>query len=390
MSVLLIDAVNIRSGGGITHLKNVLNLVSSKSKFEKIYLLGSHVLLDNICNPNINIIKVHRSSFENSGFTLIFWYLFIFKSELKKIQPDVIFVPGGTFLYRYHSVVTMSRNMLPINFQEALRYGFSIMTLRLFLIRIFTRRSFKNSRGFIFLTPSTKDSFKEIGLHKNENDFPNWYSIIPHGIDTSFNIIHQQYKIKELFCAENPMRIIYVSIIDVYKHQDILCKAFDTLINKGLNIELFLVGPSYKPSKRKLDLVLNKLSFHTNSKIHLSGNLNVTEQINLYKICDLIIFSSTCENLPNILLEGMRTGLPIACSNHMPMPEVVGNGAVFFNPLSEEEIVEAVEKMYYSYELRRSLSELSFLKSLEYSWSDCAIETFNYLESFINKRTCVE
>ena len=37
--------------------------------------------------------------------------------------------------------------------------------------------------------------------------------------------------------------------------------------------------------------------------------------------CFTFIFASTCENMPNILIEGMSSGLPILCSNYLPMPE---------------------------------------------------------------------
>jgi len=43
---------------------------------------------------------------------------------------------------------------------------------------------------------------------------------------------------------------------------------------------------------------------------------------------DLFIFASSCENMPNTLLEGMASDLPIACSNRGPMPEVLRDGGV--------------------------------------------------------------
>ena len=53
------------------------------------------------------------------------------------------------------------------------------------------------------------------------------------------------------------MKVIYVSIIDVYKHQDIVCEAIDKLIKLGFNLELELVGPEYTPALNKLNRKLS-------------------------------------------------------------------------------------------------------------------------------------
>ena len=37
----------------------------------------------------------------------------------------------------------------------------------------------------------------------------------------------------------------------------------------------------------------------------------------------ICIFASSCENMPNSLVEGMASGLPIACSDRGPMPEIL-------------------------------------------------------------------
>jgi glycosyltransferase involved in cell wall biosynthesis len=46
--------------------------------------------------------------------------------------------------------------------------------------------------------------------------------------------------------------------------------------------------------------------------------------------------------MPNILLEAMAAGLPIACSNRGPMPEVLGTAGLYFNPENPAEIACAI------------------------------------------------
>ena len=62
-----------------------------------------------------------------------------------------------------------------------------------------------------------------------------------------------------------------------------------------------------------------------------------------YNDHDIFVFPSSCENMPNILIEAMASGLPIVCSDRGPMPEVLGDGGSYFNPDSIDSIVNALE-----------------------------------------------
>ena len=60
------------------------------------------------------------------------------------------------------------------------------------------------------------------------------------------------------------------------------------------------------------------------------------------------LFASSCENLPNILLETMGARLPIACSNRQPMPEILGEGGEYFDPEKSDTIYDAIIKLIHS------------------------------------------
>ena len=101
---------------------------------------------------------------------------------------------------------------------------------------------------------------------------------------------------------------------------------------------------------------------------------------------DIFDFASSCENMPNILLETMASGLPIACSNRGPMPEVLGQAGVFFNPEQPEDIARALLELIESPQARTELARASYGRVQEYSWLRCADETFRFLVGVIQQR----
>ena len=49
----------------------------------------------------------------------------------------------------------------------------------------------------------------------------------------------------------------------------------------------------------------------------------------------------------NTLIESTCVGLPIACSNRGPMPEVLEDGGVYFDPENTQSIKRSIEKNNY-------------------------------------------
>ena len=109
------------------------------------------------------------------------------------------------------------------------------------------------------------------------------------------------------------------------------------------------------------------------------GAIPYKEVHEIYQKADLGLFASSCENMPNILIENMAAGLPIACSNRGPMPEVLQEAGLYFNPESYSEIADILQQMIASPELRMNLATASYSLVKKYNWKRCAEETFQFL-----------
>ena len=67
--------------------------------------------------------------------------------------------------------------------------------------------------------------------------------------------------------------------------------------------------------------------------------------------------------MPNTLIEAMAAGLPIVSSDRGPMPEILGDAGLYFNPESPDSIASALYEMASNTSMRLSLSRKSKLKS---------------------------
>ena len=99
----------------------------------------------------------------------------------------------------------------------------------------------------------------------------------------------------------------------------------------------------------------------------------------------IFAFASSCENMPNTLIEAMCMGLPIACSNKGPMPEILKNAGEYFDPNSPISIRKAIEKIILNSKYREKISRLAIKYSNDFSWKKSANELFLALSNLANE-----
>ena len=98
------------------------------NNFKKIIIWGNINTLKLIKN-NSWIIKITPKELESGLISRFFWQRFQLSKQAKALKCDLLLIPGGSFSCSFRPIVTMSRNMLPFEWSEAKRYGFSQITL---------------------------------------------------------------------------------------------------------------------------------------------------------------------------------------------------------------------------------------------------------------------
>ena len=379
MRIIGIDAINIRGGGGITHIKELIKHlpIDNKLAIDKIIIWATKKTLEQI-QDKPNLIKIHEPIFEKSFLHRTYFQIFKLSKIAKMNDCGVLFIPGGSFFGSFRPIVSMSQNLLPFEFKELKRYNFT-QALKLLLLRFTQTKTFLKSDGIIFLTNYAKKSILTIVGPLNAK-----INIIPHGISERFYSEPRLQRSSTDVTDKNPFRILYVSIIDLYKHQWHVIEAIYILRKKGYHIVLDLIGPSYPVALNNLEKAIKKYDTEDNFVNYL-GIIDYELISDFYFNADIGIFASSCENMPIILLEKMASGLPIACSNRGPMPEVLLDGGLYFDPENPKDIAMVIEKLYISSELRKKLANKSFKTSKSFSWDTTSFETFKFLSTFIKK-----
>jgi glycosyltransferase involved in cell wall biosynthesis len=132
---------------------------------------------------------------------------------------------------------------------------------------------------------------------------------------------------------------------------------------------LFEAFAILRRSHPDLRLVLTNYDGDAPAGVEARGHVDREELADLYRSAAALVFPSLYEGFGQPPLEAMACGCPVACSNVTSLPEVVGDAARTFDPMSVDEIVAAVEDVLHD---PQAWIERGFRRAAQFTWDECA------------------
>jgi len=372
--VVGIDASRNRSGGAKVHMLGILKDADPLSHgISKVHVWSYKTLLDTV--PDAPWLEKHNPpELECSLFHQVWWQYRSLPVEARGCGCDILLNTDAGSVCRFRPAVVMSRDMLSYEQKEMGRYGVSAARLRLILLRAVQTRAMKHADGVIFLTNYAARTIQGVTGELRR------VAVIPHGVGENFKQTTPAGA--WLDEAGREIRCLYVSNAEMYKHQWMVVRAVGSLRRNGYNVSLLLVGGGMGSPQKLLDEELARID-PQREFIETRGFVHHNEIPGLLAQADLFVFASSCENMPNTLVEAMASGLPIACSDRGPMPEVLEDGGVYFDPENPDSIAAAIESIIINRDMRILIAKRAKELSKQYSWQRCKSETFGYLRACI-------
>lgn len=369
--IIGIEASRNRSGGARAHIIGIINSFNEsllEGRIKEIHVWSYSDLLNQL--PDKHWLIKHDVKVSTKPILHQLWWQYKkLPIELSNNKVDILLNTDASSVCKYKPSITMSRDMLSYEDGEMRRFGISMQRLRLIALKYVQNYSLKKSTAAIFLTKYAADT-----IQKSTGKIGS-VRIIPHGVSDNFRIPTNNGIWEE---NNKHIKCIYVSNVEFYKHHWNVAVAISNLRTKGYDISIDFVGGGAGKAQKKYEKIVSQIN-NNNLFIKQHEFIPHNKIPFLYSDKDIIIFASSCENMPNTLIEGMCTGLPIACSNKGPMPEVLRDAGVYFDPENINSIETSIQKIIEDSHLRSTISRESKELSKQYSWTRCSYETFTFL-----------
>lgn len=165
--------------------------------------------------------------------------------------------------------------------------------------------------------------------------------------------------------------ICYVGRHLPHKNLPRLIEAHKILLEKHPDLILAIVGKT----DNNAALLMDKIEDEQKKNIIFTGFVSEGQLKWLYQNTACYVFPSLSEGFGLPSLEAMAHGAPVASSNATCLPEINGDGAVYFNPLDPKDISRVVDKVISDKKYSKELIARGKKQVAKYSWERMAKQT---------------
>jgi glycosyltransferase involved in cell wall biosynthesis len=146
-----------------------------------------------------------------------------------------------------------------------------------------------------------------------------------------------------------------------------------------------LVVPGYgTPHERELEARARELG--TADHLRLLGWVDGADLEGLYAAASAFVFPSLYEGFGLPVLEAMRRGVPVACSDRSSLPEVAGDAALLFDPEDVGAIHAALRTVLEDGDVRARLRAAGPERAARFTWEATAAGTVASYRRALDRR----
>jgi len=206
------------------------------------------------------------------------------------------------------------------------------------------------------------------------------------GIDPKFKVITNPRVLKgvEKYRLKSPY-ILSVGQWRSHKNLLRLVEAFGEIIKeerwKG-RLQLVFVGridPKYPQLQEKVK------QLNLERAVKFTGFVSDENLPLIYNNATVFVFPSLSEGFGLPGLEAQACGTPLVASSYTSLPEIYGDGALYFNPESVGDIAEKIEMVLEDNKLRERLSRAGRENARRFSWEETARRTLEVYREILYK-----
>jgi glycosyltransferase involved in cell wall biosynthesis len=198
------------------------------------------------------------------------------------------------------------------------------------------------------------------------------------GVDEMFSEGETTGVIRRRFGVSGKM-VLCVGRQDPYKNVLTAVKAFSRVLEqrKDLECSMLIVGER-DPRYPEVGEYISQNNLH--KKVFMTDYLSDEELVEAYREADVLLHLSLYEGFGLPPLEAMACGTPVVASDRASLPEVLGDAAVFTDPLNPSETADTVIAVLTDENARQQLIATGKEQAAKYKWTETARQVVSLYE----------
>lgn len=294
------------------------------------------------------------------------WFHHSVKSVLNSLNPDLFFSPDGFLspcakckqLPVIHDI-NFYHNPKDLRFLTSKYYN-----------HFFPKYASKATRIATVSEYSKQDIVKHYQISESKID------VVYNGINEGYKVLTDAEKtaVKKQYSNELPY-FLFVGSISPRKNLVKLIKAFEKFkeqTNSGFKL---IIAGAFLSEEYLIKKTIANSNYQADIKI--LGRVTQSELEKIVGAAYALTYVPYYEGFGIPIIEAMKCGVPVICSNVTSMPEIADNAALFTNPNLEELITQSMILLFENQKLYHELSEKGINRCNHFSWDKTAELVWN-------------
>ncbi|MBP7654373.1 glycosyltransferase family 4 protein [Candidatus Dependentiae bacterium] len=303
-----------------------------------------------------------------------------FNKPIYKIYSQLLYPSGidyDIFHYPHYNYPLKLKKNLIVHIHDIAHFHFPSSGLHKSYITYFLKKIRNNNITIITASEFVKNELVSIFNFNPEN-----INVIHHAVNCFFEKKPSQEEIN-IFKKNNQITGKYILTVGLNKAHKNIKFLIELMTDTKLSEYKLLISTPKESDINDLAILAKKLNVL--SRIIFYSPKTVREMPLLYSGADLYIFPSLYEGFGLTPLEAMYFGIPVISSGAYPMPEILGDSALYFNPSELSSCLDAFTKINSNGEIRNKYILNGVKKSREYTWQNAAKKIYNIYEKTYKK-----
>lgn len=369
---VLINAVSAHMGGAATYVKNLASELANLDSPDEFIFCTPEALAHPVrtLSPNIRIIS--RTDADGNIWKRLWFDQVTLRRMIKQQNVDVLYATGnfGMFACPCPQIVLVRNSIYFSQFYltkilpgKAWRFRLDFKIRRWLICR-----SMKWATVVVTPSRSILDEMRRFIRGKQPQVEVNPYGTILERFGANASLA------KGASLAPENIKLLHVSHYSDHKNLGVLLRSLEILHERGMaNVTLSTtanVGDDrYDPASlyRTADLALLQQPI-IKEHVTVLGDVTYDKLPALYQDYDIFVFPSLTESYGHPLVEAMASGLPIITADTPISRELCGDSALYFDPLSAEDLASRIQQLSGDANLREQLRESGRLRVESMTW----------------------
>lgn len=341
--------------------KEVLSIYFTEKKIRPIQYLKSTMIVRTLRQASEFWLTRYYMRINKQKYNLILYKLFNpDRLFFNRYKVDLLHIPrqhSPAYLLKYPVIITM-HDIQHFHFPEfftslervhkAIRYHISFKEADHIIVSF---NHVKNDIDKYYKEEKEKTSVCPVPL------IDDWISSEP----TSYEVLKKKYHITGTF-------ILTPAATWQHKNHLAVLEALSILRSEGLN--LFWIATGNKTSY--FETINKRISeLKLEDQVIFPGIVPDQDLKGLYYSTSLVVIPTFYEAGSGPLVEAMRYGVPVICSNVTSLPEMIGNPEFIFNPYNSLELASLIKQAvtdddFVNRNLENSKKQIDLFRSMNY------------------------